>query len=164
VETIHWKKSNLGNSLLLAADKTKERAKHTTESKKSTSKGNARFRVGLESNHGVNPRKRDEFEGLVSKEFGGVLSERDFILLALILWEGSLVFSLLECVLDIESFRGKGLGIVNRVADIDVVEEDVLGHSPKLNANSTLYPSVSTRKCKNSIVSDAQSYWGSLLG
>ena len=93
---LHWKKSNLGNSLLLASDKTKERAKHTTESKKSTSKGGARFRVSLESNNGVNPRKRDKFEGLVSKEFDGVLRESDFILLVLIFRESSLICSLLE--------------------------------------------------------------------
>ena len=97
MKMIHWKKSNLGNSLLLASDKTKERAEHTAESKKSTSKGDARFGVGLESRNGVIPRKRDEFEGLVSKEFDGVLSEGDFItLLALIFREGSLVCGLFE--------------------------------------------------------------------
>jgi len=140
------KKSNLGNSPLLASNKTKECAEHTTESEKSTSKGDSRFRLGLESGNGVNPRNRDELEGLVSKEFNRVLSEGEFILFILILRNGGLVRSLLERVFNIEGFRGKGLGIVNRAADIEIVKEDVLGHGPKLNTNTTLFTRVSTRK------------------
>src|SRR5260221_5688309 len=118
------KKSNLGNSLLLASNKTKERAKHTTESKKGTSKSNARFGMGLESNDRVNPRERDELEGLVAKEFDGVLGESDFLLFVLNLREGRLVRSFLERVLNIEGFRSKCLGIIERASDIDVVKED----------------------------------------
>lgn len=140
------KKSNLGNSLLLAPNKTKQRAEHTTESKKSTSKSNACFGMGLESNDGVNPRERDELEGLVTKEFDGVLSESDFILFIFDLGEGRLVCSFLERVLNIEGFRSEGVGIIKRASDIDVVKEDVLGHSPKLNTNTALFIKVSTRK------------------
>ena len=140
------KKSNLGNSLLLASNKTKERAEHTTESKKSTGESDARFGMGLESNDRVNPRERDELEGLVTKEFDGVLSESDFILFILDLGECRLVCSFLERVLNIEGFRSEGVGIIKRASDIDVVKEDVLGHSPKFNTNTTLFIKVSTRK------------------
>ena len=133
------KQSNLGNSLLLASNKTKERAEHTTESEKSTSKSNARFGMGLESNDGVNPRERDELEGLATKEFDGVLGENDFIWYIRLLREVRLVCSFLERVLNIEGFRSKGLGVIRRASDIYVVKEDVLGHSPKLNTNTTLF-------------------------
>ena len=73
------KKCNLGNGLLLASNKAKERAKHTEEGEESTSKGNTRFGVGLESSDRVDTRERDKFESLVSKELDGVLGEGKFI-------------------------------------------------------------------------------------
>jgi hypothetical protein len=146
VKTTSEKKSNLGDSLLLASNETKERAKHATECKKSTSKCDTRFGLGLESSNGINPSKCDEHEGLVSKEFNWVRGEREFILFLLILRERSLVCSLLERVLDIESFCSKGCSIFKRVTDIDVAKEDVLGHSPQFNTNSTLLTWVSRGK------------------
>lgn len=40
---------------------------------------------------------------------------------------------------DVERLRSQRLGIINGVTDVDVVEEDILCHGPKLNTNTTLF-------------------------
>jgi hypothetical protein len=72
-------KSNLGNSLLLASNKTKECAKHTKESDDGGNKGDTRFRVALPSGDRVRTCESDELERLVSEELDGTLGEGDFI-------------------------------------------------------------------------------------
>jgi hypothetical protein len=40
---------------------------------------------------------------------------------------------------DVERLRSQGLGIINGVTNVDVVEKDILSHGPKLNTNTTLF-------------------------
>ncbi|SRR6266852_2585708 len=138
-------KSHLDDSLLLASNKTKECAEHTEESEDGTNKGDSGFRLCLQSGNRVSLCLRDELECLVSEEIDGILGEGNFICFNLILLvrEGRLVCSLLEWVFNIERLRSEGLGVLNGVPDIDVVKEDILGHGPKLNTDTTLITWVS---------------------
>ncbi len=138
--------SYLCDSLLLASDETEESAKHTEEGKDSTSKSNTSFGMGLESDDGVFAREGNERECLVAKELDRVLSKGQLIKRFLLIGEGSLVRSLLEGMFDVERLRSQGLGIINGVTNVDVVEKDIFRHGPKLNTNPTLFILVSMGK------------------
>lgn len=51
---------------------------------------------------------------------------------------GSLISCDFEGSLDIKCFRSECLGVLDRVADVDVVEENILGHGPEFDTNTTL--------------------------
>ena len=68
-------------------------------------------------------------------------------------------------MLNIESFRSQGLGIIDRVTDIDIVKEDILGHGPELNTNTTLFTLVSKRQLQEYLTYNLieACYWGKVL-
>lgn len=126
--------TDLGDGLLLGTNETEKGTEHTEEGDHSTSQGSTSLWVSLEGQDGVNLGDVDEGNGLLADVRHGVLSERREAVI--ILNVGQLVGGNLERLLDLEGLGSESLGILNGVTDEDVVEEDVLVHSPELNTNT----------------------------
>jgi len=132
------RRSYLGYWFLLRADKTEEGTKHTEESKQSAGQSDTSLRVTLQSVDGISLRKFDEGGSLMADKRNGILLPRGNFVVVI-----QLLFSLdsggFEGLLDLKSLSGENLGILNGMANVDVIEENVLGHSPEFDADTTLH-------------------------
>lgn len=80
----------------------------------------------------------DESVDLSAEESDRIVVERrDVLLIVVVNLDAGLGLSSLEGLLDVEGLSGEGLGILNGVTDVDVVEEDVLSHCPELDTDTT---------------------------
>lgn len=91
--------------------------------------------MGLEGRNGIALRGIDEVENMRANPFNGIFLERDLLLIIVFL--SGLLSGNLERLLDLEGLSSQLLGVLDGVADVDVVEEDVLSHGPELNTDTT---------------------------
>lgn len=129
----------LGNRRLGATNKAERSTEHAEERDDGEHQDGADLGLCLECEDGIELREVNELERLAADELDRVLREGDFLLLIDLLGV-RLRLSLLdfEGLLDVEGLRLELARVLNGVADIDVVEEDVLRHRPELNTNTTL--------------------------
>lgn len=132
-----WKRdTNFSNRLLSTTNNASESKEHADESHDGNKDSTTGLRVGLKGLDGVLLRIIKERENLLTNEAYGVFLEGNFLILILVdLFDLSL--GLFKRVLDIKGFESKCLGILSRVADVDIIEEYVRSHGPKLNTNAT---------------------------
>ena len=131
------RRSYLGYWFLLRTDKTEKGAKHTEESKQSAGQCDTSLWVTLQSKDRVSLRKFDEGDSFVTDERNGILFPRGnfVVIIQLVFSFGSGGF---EGLLDLKSLSRESLGILNGMANDDVIEENVLGHGPEFDADTAL--------------------------
>lgn len=128
-------KTDLRDGLLLAANETEQSTEHSEQSERSANKASTSLGLSLEREDRVKLSQLDEGDDLGADERDGVLKEGTDGLVLLLFLD---VLSLLESLLDLVGLLGERLGVLGRVADVDVVEEDVLSHGPEFDTNTTL--------------------------
>lgn len=118
------------------ADEAEESTNHTEESENETNEDSTNLRLGLEGLNRVRLGEVNEVEEVGADPFNRVFPEGNLVVVILLVLSG-LVSGNLEGLLDLEGFSGELLGVVDGVADVDVVEEDVLSHGPELDTDTT---------------------------
>lgn len=117
-----------------AANEAEDSTDHAEESEDEAGEDNTDFRLCLKGSSGVGLGGVDEVEEAGANPLDGVFTEGDVVVVGVIL--GGLLSSDLEGFLDLEGLGGELLGVLHGVADVDVVEEDVLGHSPEFDTDA----------------------------
>ena len=116
-------------------NKTEERPNGAEEAEEDGNECSTGLGLSLEGCNRIDPCELDERERLGAEPFERVLLEslldRGLLFHLLSLFRGHL-----DGVLDFERFCGESLGILLRVANVNVIEQDILGHGPDLEANT----------------------------
>ena len=119
----------------MCASEAKEDTEHTEEGDNREGKASASLGVGLEREDRVDLGEIDELEDLAADKLDGVLLEGDgslnLVLLRSLLFDG-----LLDGLLDEVRLLGELTSVLDGVANVDVVEEDVLRHGPELDTDT----------------------------
>ena len=110
------------------------------------------LRLSLGSEYGIDLSELNKLEDLLADEPNRIILE-DGLNITGFLGFGlrlSLLGLRLDFLLDLKSLLGELLSVFGRVADVQVVKQDVLCHSPEFNTNTTLYNVMSEgRRLKN---------------
>jgi hypothetical protein len=135
----------LGLDLLLArggsgttTDGTEEKSNDGNDENTETASNLGNELDGLD---GVTLEDGNEEVKLLADVEDGVISEHEVhrrlrvVLLLVLLGLGGLFLGLLDSVLDLEGLLGESSGILLGVTDVDVVEEDIVLHGPKLETD-----------------------------
>lgn len=92
--------------------------------------------MSLERQKRVKFKKINKGEDLAADESNRVFTERFYFLV--IVRVRSVFDSTFVSFLDVEGLGSEGIGVVDRVTDVDVVEEDIFSHGPEFNTDTTL--------------------------
>jgi len=127
--------TDFGDRFLLSTNKAQKDTDHSDQSENGANNTSTRLRMSLESQDGVNFQELDECENPMTNETRGVLFEDWVAINDVIIGfkTGSL-----ENRLDLKSLGGEGFGILDGMANVDIVEQDILSHGPELNTDTTL--------------------------
>lgn len=128
------------DGFLRRTTETEKTTEHTKDGEESDKESSTSLRLRLEGIKGILLDVVNEVEDLVADEGNRIVLEGDLIIIFVdTLWCISLV---LKGFLDLEGLGGELLGVFDRVSNIQVIEENVLGHGPELNTNTTLQSSL----------------------
>ena len=130
--------TNLRDWLLCSANDAKERAEHTKEGEDGNGDGTSSLRLRFNGKDGVDLGQLDELEDCFADERNRGSSEGRFRNVSILL-ECLFILrfcSLLNLGLDVEGFLSEGFGVRSGVADVNVAEEDILGHRPEFNTDT----------------------------
>jgi len=130
--------TNLRDWLLGSANNAEERAEHTKEGEDGDGDGASSFRLRFDGKDGINLGQLDELEDCLADERNrgsgeGGLRNVSFLLEFLLLLR---ICGLLNLALDVEGLLSKGFGVRSGVTDVNVAEEDILGHRPEFDTDT----------------------------
>jgi hypothetical protein len=130
--------TNLRDRLLCSTNDAEEHTEHTEQGEDSNGDGTSGLGLSLDGEDRVDLGQFDKLEDSLADERDRCPSEGRRRSISILLERLFLldVRSLLDLGLDIEGLLSEGLRILDGVADVDVVEEDVLGHRPELNTDT----------------------------
>lgn len=124
---------------LLTSEETDLSTNHAEQSEENSSESSTSLGVALECANRVSFGGVDESENLLAEEADGILLENDLLnVLVLDNRFVSLINSDLERLLDVKGLSSQLLGVLDGMADVKIVEEDVLSHSPEFDTDTTL--------------------------